>query len=173
MRWKKLAAALSLVLASTLPPSVARAQSLRMLVPGVFVSGSIAPADIAKARQGGVSLVIDLLPDEDAAASARSPQMQAAARDADVAFVYAPTPSSPLSPAAVEQADKALSTARGPVLLYCRSGARAARVWALVEATRPNGMSAAEIGRAAAAAGFSIDDARPELERRVAARAVK
>jgi uncharacterized protein (TIGR01244 family) len=144
--------------------------SAKMLAPGVFVSGPISPADISALKQGGVSLVIDLLPDDDASPQARSAQVEAAARQASVAFAYAPTPSSPLAPAAVEQTAKALSTGGRPALLYCRSGSRAARVWALYEASRPGGLDAAAVSRAVAAAGYSVDDIRAQIEQRVSGR---
>ena len=60
----------------------------------------------------------------------------------------------------------ALDEARpeGPVLIYCRSGKRAARTWALVEAQRVNGMSTDEIIRAVRAAGQEANDLRDRLD---------
>jgi uncharacterized protein (TIGR01244 family) len=145
----------------------------KMLAPGVFVAGAISPADIAMVKQGGVSLVVDLLPDNEAAMQSRSAQVEAAARQAGVAFAYAPTASSPLSTAAIEQASQALSSGGRPALIYCRSGSRATRVWALYEAARSGGMDAGAIVRAATDAGYSVDDVRAQIEQRVAARSAK
>jgi uncharacterized protein (TIGR01244 family) len=151
----------------------AQQAAAKMLAPGVFVAGAIAPADIAAFRQGGGAFVVDLLPDDEAAPQARSPQMDAAARDAGLGFVYAPTKSSPLSAQAVAEAGKALASGKRPILIYCRSGSRASRVWALVEASRVDGMDIAGILRSTAAAGYSVDDMRGELERRIGARGAK
>ena len=142
----------------------------KTVAPGILVAGSITPADIAAFKANGVSLIVDLLPDEEASPQARSAPIEAAARQAGIDFVYAPTPSSPLSMKAVELVGKALAVGGRPALLYCRSGARGTRAWALYEASRPGGLDAAAISRAAAAAGYSVEDVRAEIERRIAAR---
>jgi protein tyrosine phosphatase (PTP) superfamily phosphohydrolase (DUF442 family) len=58
------------------------------------------------------------------------------------------------------------------VLLYCRSGRRAARTWSLVEASRADGMDVAQIIAAVKEGGQEADDLKDALEQRVAARAV-
>ena len=66
---------------------------------------------------------------------------------------------------------QALGVAERPVLLYCRSGKRAARVWALAEASRKGGPLKADIVGAVLAAGQPVDDLLPQIEARIAARA--
>lgn len=171
---RKLAAFVLLALATiAFGPAGGLAQqaTVRTLAPGIFVAPAISAADVAMLKQGGVALVVDLLPDDEAAPQARSQQMEAAAREAGVDFVYAPTRSQPITPEAVAGVGKALATGKRPVLVYCRSGSRASRTWALAEASRPDGMDSAGILRAVAGAGYSADDLRGELDRRIGARA--
>ena len=65
---------------------------------------------------------------------------------------------------------RALASRPGPVLLYCRSGRRAARSWSLVEASRPDGMTVEQILDAVRTSGQDASDLRPRLEQRVRAR---
>jgi uncharacterized protein (TIGR01244 family) len=62
------------------------------------------------------------------------------------------------------------ATDAGPVLLYCRSGRRAARAWALAEASRRGGLTAEEIESAVRNVGQPVDDLRDRIRGRVAAR---
>jgi uncharacterized protein (TIGR01244 family) len=71
---------------------------------------------------------------------------------------------------AVTRLREALDRQQGPVLLYCRSGKRAARTWALAEASRPNGLPAEAIVAAVRGAGQEADDLRPRIDAAVAAR---
>jgi protein tyrosine phosphatase (PTP) superfamily phosphohydrolase (DUF442 family) len=55
-------------------------------------------------------------------------------------------------------------------MLYCRVGSRASRVWALAEAGRPRGASAADIAASVNNAGHRVDDLLPAIEARIAMR---
>jgi uncharacterized protein (TIGR01244 family) len=57
---------------------------------------------------------------------------------------------------------KALESATGPVLAYCRSGTRSTLLWALAEAS--NGADPDELSATAAAAGYDLSPIRALLE---------
>jgi len=56
------------------------------------------------------------------------------------------------------------------VLLYCRSGKRAARTWALAEARRPGGLSAEQIQASVQGAGQDAADLRDRIDLAINAR---
>jgi uncharacterized protein (TIGR01244 family) len=114
--------------------------------------------------------VIGLRPDGEARGQPSSAAVHKEAERHGLTFVYIPTPRSAIPDEIVESLSKALAAADGPVLLYCRSGSRAARVWALAEASRPGGPDKAFIARAVSDAGQKIDDLVPRIEARIAAR---
>jgi uncharacterized protein (TIGR01244 family) len=152
--------------AFTRTPTVA----YKELQPGVFVGAQIVPADMAALRANGFNAVIDLRPDGEAPDQPPSTQMAAAAQKAGLAFSYTPTPHGAVPGVTVDQFAKALSESARPTLLYCRSGTRAARVWALSEASRVGGLEADAILRAVAAIGLSADDVRADTDARIARR---
>jgi len=72
--------------------------------------------------------------------------------------------------AVVAQLTATLRSAGKPVLLYCRSGNRAVRTYALVLASDPGGPQLAEILALARGTGHGVEDLRGALEQRIAAR---
>jgi uncharacterized protein (TIGR01244 family) len=144
--------------------------SYKELQPGVFVAAQIAPADMAALRENGFNAVIDLRPDGEAPDQPPSTQMAAAAQKAGLAFSYTPAPHGVVPGVTVDQFARAPSESARPTLLYCRSGKRAARVWALSEASRVGGLDADAILRASAAIGLSAEDVKADIDARIARR---
>lgn len=158
--------------ADALPQRSAAARVV-MLAPGVLLAPQISPQNLEALRAAGVKSVIDLRPDGEERGQPSSAEMAAAAAKASMTFAYVPTRHGPIPDAVVEQFSKALAAADGPTLIYCHSGSRASAVWALSEASRPGGFSAATILSAVRATGRSADWEKAEIERRIAARAKK
>jgi len=120
---------------------------------------------IAGMRDRGYATVIDLRPDGEDAAEPPSAEMAERAKASGIRFHYVPVPHGDIPEAAVTQLRQALVEAGGgQVLLYCRSGRRAARTWALVESGRPGGLSVLQILEAVKAAGQDATDLRERLE---------
>jgi uncharacterized protein (TIGR01244 family) len=143
---------------------------MRELAPGVLVSAQLQPQDLPRLRAQGVQSVIDLRPDGESADQPDSAAMTAAAARSGLDFCYAPTPHG--APPADLRASfrKSFEESPRPTVLYCRSGSRAARMWALLEAARPDGLSADEIVQRAAAAGHALAPVRAEIEELIARR---
>jgi uncharacterized protein (TIGR01244 family) len=135
----------------------------------VHVSTQLEP-NALKAVGRRYSLVIDLRPDGEVAGQPSSDEMKRLADQQNVGFRYIPVPHGDIPEAAVMQLRETLKEEPGPVLLYCRSGRRAARTWALAEAGRPDGLSAVEILTAVRSAGQDAEDLKPRIEAEIAAR---
>jgi uncharacterized protein (TIGR01244 family) len=142
----------------------------RPLAPGIGVSQQLQPKAMRVVADRAYTTVIDMRPDGEAPDEPGSAQMAAAARAQHLQFAYVPVPHGDIPDSVADSLARALASRPGPVLLYCRSGRRAARSWSLVEASRPGGMSVDEILAAARASGQDASDLRHRLEQRVRAR---
>lgn len=136
----------------------------------IFVREQISVTDVARVKASGYRTLIDLRPDGEASDQPTSAQVGAAAIAQGLTFAYLPTPHGDIPREVPDTLAKELATAQRPVLLYCRSGKRAARVWALAEASRANGASADEIAAAVTGVSQPVDDILAQIKERVAAR---
>ncbi|MGE0699414.1 MAG: TIGR01244 family sulfur transferase [Hyphomicrobiaceae bacterium] len=140
------------------------------LTPSIHVRDQLKLPEIGRIKSAGYRTIIDLRPDGEAPDQPGSEAVRKAAEAEGLRFAYVPTPRGNIPDATVDQLAGALAAAEGPVLLYCRSGSRAARVWALAEASRVDGPDKALIADAVRKAGQEIDDLTPRIEARIAAR---
>ncbi len=135
------------------------------------VAGQITVEQLAELKARGYTTIIALRPDgEGGPDQPSSAQMGDAARSNGMSFAYVPVVPGPIPESAVAALRQAIAGDTGKVLLYCRSGSRAARTWSLVEASRPGGMDADAIVAAVKASGQSADDLRSAITGRVSAR---
>lgn len=140
------------------------------LTQSVSVSEQLQLDQVPALRAAGYTAIIDLRPDGEAPDQPSAAQMGEAARASRVAFVYVPVPPGGIPDSAVAALQKALADHPGQVLLYCRSGKRAARTWGLAEASRNGGPDVEAILAAVKASGQSADDLRAQIAERVEAR---
>lgn len=145
--------------------------ALRELVSGVWIAGQINPRELPDLKDKGFRAVVALRPDGEEPAQPDAALMEREASRNGLAFDYVPVAGGATS-IQVDALAKALSAAQGPIVLYCRSGRRAARTWALAEASRLDGRDAAQINSALIAADQAAPDLDTEISRRIAARAV-
>ncbi|HEX5184775.1 MAG TPA: TIGR01244 family sulfur transferase [Allosphingosinicella sp.] len=117
----------------------------------IFVSGQIAPSDIAEAAAAGVKTIVNNRPDGEEPGQPTSAEIEAASRAAGLAYRHIPVAGG-FSQSQVEAMAKALED--GPVLAFCRSGTRSTWLWALARARL--GAPAAELVAMAAAAGYDL-----------------
>ncbi|MBK1615703.1 hypothetical protein CKO44_19780 [Rubrivivax gelatinosus] len=139
------------------------------LAASIDVTGQLQPADMAVIGDRYVA-VVDLRPDGEAVGQPSSAEMQAAALRGRVRFVYLPVPHGEIPEESVARLKGVLETSHGAVLLYCRSGKRAARTWALAEASRPSGLPSAAILAAVRGAGQNADDLQERIQAAVLTR---
>ena len=156
---------------STAAHAAATATEMRTLVPGILVAGQIGPADLAAAHDRGIRTVVAMRPDGEDTAQPSAAMIGDAARSGGLAFAYIPVPHGDMPDSVADDLSAALSSAGNrPVLLYCRSGRRAARAWALAEASRPGGLSPREIEAAVVGIGQPVDDLAERIRVRADAR---
>lgn len=182
LRWPSLtrtflvtaAAGALVVLATAAWNRHAEARAMAAVAPRQLSSRVDVTTQIGTAALGPLSRhyakVIDLRPDGEAADQASSAEIQKGAREQGLGFSYIPVPHGEIPQQAVDALQEALAKDPGPVLLYCRSGRRAARTWALAEAQRDGGMSVEAILAAVKAAGQDAEDLRPRIISAIAAR---
>ena len=152
-----------------------RPTSLRLkpVAAGVFVSQQLHDKDLlATVRPAGILTIIDFRPDGESNDQLPSDQVEKLAHQNDMAFHYIPVPHGEIPDSAVNSLLKVLETDKKPVLLYCRTGRRAVRTFALAEASQRNGPSADAIAKMVKETGFSADDLKEEIEERIKARSL-
>ncbi|MGH8854679.1 MAG: TIGR01244 family sulfur transferase [Telluria sp.] len=150
--------------------ALAAAAGPTSIAPGVAVAGQLREADLSGLKAQGYTTIVDQRPDGEAADQPSSALMAAAARAQGLRFSYIPVRPGAIPDTAVEELRAALAANPQGVLIYCRSGSRAARTWGLAEAARPDGPDAATILAAIRAAGQSGDDLAEALAQRIAGR---
>lgn len=149
------------------PPRV----DARPLAQGVWISGQIGPEQMATLKSQGFQAVVDLRPDHEVAGQPPVNAMGSAAAVQGLHFDYIPVPHGADVPAgAVDALGRTLASSNRPILLYCRSGRRAARTWALAEASRSGGLDAPAILNAVHQAGQDAGDLADQIAARIAAR---
>ncbi|MBS1079774.1 bifunctional protein tyrosine phosphatase family protein/NAD(P)/FAD-dependent oxidoreductase [Gluconobacter kondonii] len=127
------------------------------------ISPQISVQDIADLKAEGFHTILCFRPDGEAPDQPDMKVIEAAAKEAGLAFAAIPVKSGTVpSEAQVAETRQVLATLPAPVVGYCRSGTRAGQIWALAEAgKRP----AAEIFAAADKAGVDISGIRARIER--------
>ncbi len=136
---------------------------MQEITDGIYAAGQIGPGDIADAKAMGITTVICNRPDGEAIDQPTAATVKAAAEAAGMTFHYLPLSPGGLSDDLIEGMRDAIMEASGPVLAYCRSGARSTNLWALAMApeTPPDTLIAK-----AAGAGYDLNPIRPMLAAR-------
>ena len=125
---------------------------IRKLGDKTWVSGQIAPHEVAGLAQSGVTMLVNNRPDGEEPGQPLAGEIEAAAQAAGIAYRFVPILRG-IGPADVESMQEAMRAAEGGKLLaFCRSGTRSALALAL--AKREEGSSAEEVQQCLTSAGF-------------------
>ncbi len=127
------------------------------------VAGQLGTEDVARAAGEGYRTIIANRPDGEAPGQPAADAIKAAADAAGLNFKAIPFSGLPPAPAIVAETATALDEANGPVLAYCRTGARSITAWALAQALT-GGHTPDEIIALAQKAGYDLNGARGALE---------
>ena len=146
---------------------------INTLTRDISVSEQLEPEAMNRLKESGFAAVIDLRPDGEAKDQPTSEAMSIAAKQNKLDFFYVPVPHGAIPEQSVSQLAEALRSAPKPVLMYCRSGRRAARTWSLVEASRHDGMDAKSIQAAVSNVGQSAEDLSQDISLRISQRSDK
>ena len=104
---------------------------IRRISEDYAVTGQITSADVPALAAAGFRTLICNRPDGEQPDQPRAREIEAAARAAGLEFRFIPVVSGQLTHDDVAEMARALHEAPGPVLAYCRSGARSTQLHAL------------------------------------------
>jgi uncharacterized protein (TIGR01244 family) len=135
---------------------------MRKITETFFAAGQISPGDVASFKAHGFALIINNRPDREEDGQPSAADIEAAVRAAGIAYVHIPVQSGGIDPAAIEPTRLALASTAGPVLAFCRSGARSTALWAMARAA--SGAAPASLLEAAANAGYDLAPLEPVLQ---------
>ncbi len=143
---------------------------LEQITGKIFITSQLAPKDVLYVRGRGIKTIVDMRPDGEVDGQPSSEEISSTAAKIDIGFHYIPVPHESIPESAVEELHQVLSKEATPALLYCRTGRRAVRLFALEEASRAEGPDAAAIQEMVRKAGFSADDLKEDINRRISHR---
>lgn len=107
---------------------------IKSLSAGLSVCPQIEPADLGDIKDRGFGAVICTRPDHEGDGQPLFQDVAAAAKELGLATAYVPIIPGQVTGDDVTAFGAALDALPGPVLAYCRSGARAENVWSLWQA---------------------------------------
>ena len=108
---------------------------LKRLTPAIFVAPQIDVETVARAKDEGVTLIVNNRPEGETADQVPGAQIEAAARAAGMDYVAIPVSHGGFAPWQLDAMDAALAgNPGGKTLCYCRSGTRSTLLWALARA---------------------------------------
>ena len=108
---------------------------LRYLNPSFAVSAQLAVDAVPSVLAQGFASLMNNRPDgEGGSAQPLSRDIEQAALAAGLHYVYLPVVAGAITPEQATAMRKALETAPGPVLAFCRSGIRSAQLYTLAQA---------------------------------------
>src|SRR3954468_10938091 len=119
----------------------------------IMIGGQIPPEAAAEMKALGVAMIVNNRPDGEEPGQPTSAEIAAAAEAQGIAYRHVPVANG-FSEEAIVAMKQALEEAEGPVLAFCRSGARSAFIWGLARARM--GDDGHSILTRAAAAGFDL-----------------
>ncbi len=108
---------------------------IRQIDKNFAVTGQITPADVAAIAKAGFASLVCNRPDTEAGAVPHN-EIDLAAAAAGLQFHFLPVVSGAITPENVADMKAALKELPQPVLAYCRSGARCANLYMLVNQAR-------------------------------------
>ena len=126
----------------------------------VSASPQLSKADVAKAAQEGFRSIIDNRPDGEEPGQLSAADMRALAAGHGMGFAHIPVIPGKIGDEDIADMADALARLEGPILAYCKTGTRAASLWALCQA---GVRSADSIIATAADAGYDLTSLRLRL----------
>ena len=133
------------------------------LAEGLYASPQLSPRDIEEARRLGYRSIIVNRPDGEEAGQPTIASMEQAATHAGLGFAAIPIAPGQATEHDIALFEQALDTLPKPILAYCRTGTRAATLWALSQARigDPD-----EVIATVAAAGYDLSRLKPQMVQR-------
>ena len=128
---------------------------IRELTPDLAVADQLTLDDLDTLKDAGYKAIVCNRPDEEGEPHAEAEAMAKQANALGLEFRYLPVNGGNITDRDVEQHAAVLAELPTPVLTYCRSGTRCAKLWALAEADKQD---VATLVETVDRAGLSIVD---------------
>jgi uncharacterized protein (TIGR01244 family) len=151
-------------------PSPERPLAVRYLTETVFVAEQIGVTDLAAIKIQNFDVIVDFRPDGEVSDQTPSTMISNAALQYGIKFYYIPVSHGTVSADAVSKLQGVLSQKNNKTLIYCRSGNRATKTYALALASEQDGPDLELILKMIANAGHSANDIKEEITRRIGER---
>ena len=133
---------------------------IRKIDETISVAPQLSVDDVAEASRLGFKTLVANRPDREEFGQPPMADIEAAAREHGLNWVYMPVESGNITDEDVDQFAPMIRDAEKPVLAFCRSGTRCTVLWALSAARES---SAEEIFSKARNAGYDISGLAPRL----------
>lgn len=135
----------------------------RSLTDAVLVAPQISVADVAWAKEQGVTFILNNRPEGETPDQTPGDEIEAAAAAAGIGYAAVPVNHSGFAPWQLDGMDEALAAAQsGRLLAYCRSGTRSTLLWSLARARAGDNPDA--LAETAAAAGYDLAPVRQIMD---------
>lgn len=136
----------------------------RSLTDTVLVSPQISVEDVTRAKEMGVSFILNNRPEGESADQTAGDDIAAAAAAAGIGYAAVPVNHSGFAPWQLDGMDEALGNVAqgGKLLAYCRSGTRSTLLWALARARAGDNPDA--LSDIASAAGYDLSPVRQIMD---------
>ncbi|UZK70590.1 TIGR01244 family sulfur transferase [Sphingomonas sp. S1-29] len=135
----------------------------KSLGPDFSVTSQLTPDAVAAAKAAGFGTIINNRPDREEPGQPGSAELEAKAKAAGMDYYHIPVVPGQFGDAQIDAFGDAIAACSKPALAFCKSGMRAASLWALVQAGK---LPPAEIMRRAATCGYDLAPLVPRIEAR-------
>jgi len=133
---------------------------IKSITPALSVAAQMQVQDFGIAASQGFKSIIYLRPDNESNDQPAREELQTAAEANGMSWAWIPVVPGQISDENIDEFGALLNDLPGPVLSFCRTGTRAATLWALVEAGK---LSADKILEVTAAAGYDLSALKGRL----------
>ncbi|SFR45670.1 sulfide:quinone oxidoreductase [Marinobacter daqiaonensis] len=140
---------------------------IRKIDDDLSVAPQIQPEEVAELARLGFRTLIANRPDREEPGQPPMADLEAAAREHGLHWVYLPVESGNITDQDIDAFDPVFEEAEKPVLAFCRSGTRCSVLWALSSARR---MPLEPIIQRAGQAGYDLRGLIPRLQQQAANR---
>lgn len=110
--------------------------NITQLSPKLSVGPQVLPGQVSQIAAAGFTTIINNRPDNEAPDQPSSDEIEAEARRHGLAYRHIPIVAGEMTDDQARAFRKALDESEGPVLAFCRSGARSTNLWKLSEQSR-------------------------------------
>lgn len=135
----------------------------KALAPDISVTTQVAPDALPASRQAGFVSIINCRPDGEEPGQPRSADLEACARAQGIEYHHIPVVPGHFRDRDIDAFCFAMGSCDKPALAFCKSGMRAASLWALSQAGK---RTTDEILREAAGCGYDLTPLVPRIEAR-------